>query len=144
MSHSAIPDAGTVLPKVRITISQKMIDRYAAISGDFNPLHVDVDAAEKSPFGGTVAHGCIPMEPIFQALAKALGRPDLPYGTEISLRYRRPSTPGDTIHVEATMLGAAEGDRDHRRVEFACLNQHEEPVLDGNCRLPADGGAAGQ
>ncbi|MBO6720074.1 MAG: MaoC family dehydratase [Rhizobiaceae bacterium] len=128
--------AGEKLPRAEIAITQEMIDRYAAISGDYNPIHVDAEAAAKSPFGGTIAHGCIPIEPVFKALLSQLGRPDLPFGTEFELRYRQPSKPGDTIHVEAEIVG--QGDDGKWQIDIVCRNQSGEPVLDGKCRVPSD------
>lgn len=56
---------GDTLPACEIRITQDMIEVYAAISGDFNPIHVDAQVAAASAFGGTIAHGCIPMELVF-------------------------------------------------------------------------------
>ncbi|MEX0405928.1 MaoC family dehydratase [Aquibium sp. LZ166] len=132
---------GMRLPHVEIEITQAMIDRYAAISGDFNPVHVDPDRAAASPFGSTIAHGCIPMEPLFQALARAMGRPLLPFGTRVSLRYRAPARPGDRIRVEGAV---ADRKDDAWQVPFACLNQSGQTVIDGTCLVPAtDGQGAG-
>lgn len=117
------------LAPARISITQAMIDVYAEISGDYNPLHVDPQAAALTPFGGTIAHGCIPMEPIFQAVQARLGLPLLPQGTRMSLRYLRPSRPGDTIHVEGTATAAG-------AIAFACLNQNGDKVIEGTCTLP--------
>jgi acyl dehydratase len=39
-------------------ITQELIDQFAAVSGDDQWIHVDVERArQESPFGGTVAHG---------------------------------------------------------------------------------------
>jgi 3-hydroxybutyryl-CoA dehydratase len=115
-----------------ITITQALIDAYAAISGDFNPVHVDPEFAAGTPFGRTIAHGCIPMEPIFQLVQARLGVAVLPRGTGMVLRYLRPCHPGDTIGVvvKASMPGA---------LEFQCINQRGEPVIEGTVRL-AQGG----
>lgn len=129
-------EPNTELPRVEINISQKMIDRYAEVSGDFNPVHVDVEGMVDSEFGSTIAHGCIPMEPLFQGLAKALKRPDLPFGTRVDVRYRRPSRPGDTIHLLAHV--AEPNDAGETVIEFSCANQHDETVLDGGCAIPPD------
>ena len=32
---------------------------FAGITGDFNPVHVDAEAAAKSRFGGRIAHGML-------------------------------------------------------------------------------------
>ena len=41
-----------------IEVTQEMIDRFAALTGDDQWIHVDVERAKaESPFGTTVAHG---------------------------------------------------------------------------------------
>lgn len=40
-----------------ITLSQEDFDRFAVLSGDDNPIHVDPEFARGSRFGRTVAHG---------------------------------------------------------------------------------------
>ncbi len=120
------------LPPNEITITQEMIDEYARISGDFNPLHVDVEAAARTPFGGTIAHGCIPMEPIFKVVQRIIGKPVMPAGSRMSLRYLQPSRPGDTIRLELRDDGndAAAAD-----LVFACVNQRGDKVIEGRCTL---------
>jgi len=120
------------LPPNEITITQEMIDEYARISGDFNPLHVDVEAAARTPFGGTIAHGCIPMEPIFKVVQRIIGKPVMPAGSRMSLRYLQPSRPGDTIRLELRDDGndAAAAD-----LLFACVNQRGDKVIEGRCTL---------
>ena len=39
------------------TITQDAVNRFADATGDHQWIHVDVDKAADSPFGGTVAHG---------------------------------------------------------------------------------------
>ena len=116
-----------------ISITQPMIDEYARLSGDFNPLHVDAEMASATPFGGTIAHGCIPMEPIFQAVQKAIGKPVMPEGSTMTLRYLRPSQPGDAIHLEAVEEAQADAGL---AFTFACVNQRGEKVIEGRCAVP--------
>jgi len=40
-----------------ILIDQDMINRFADLTDDHQFIHVDPDAAAKTPFGGTIAHG---------------------------------------------------------------------------------------
>ncbi len=50
--------AGTEIGVSRwFTIDQQRIDSFAEITEDRQFIHVDVEAARGSPFGGTVAHG---------------------------------------------------------------------------------------
>lgn len=38
-------------------VTQEKIDQFAAVTGDDQWIHVDVERAKESPFGGTIAHG---------------------------------------------------------------------------------------
>ena len=110
-----------------ITITQAMIDAYAEISGDFNPVHVDPAFAATTPFGTTIAHGCIPMEPIFQLAQVRSGLAVMPQGSRMKLRYLRPTHPGDTIGIVVT---ASQDDG----FDFRCVNQQDETVIEGEVR----------
>lgn len=51
------------------SFTQGDFDRFAALSGDDNPIHVDPDFAAQTRFGGTVAHGML----IYSTLCGYLG-----------------------------------------------------------------------
>jgi len=54
--------AGTDLGATEwLTIDQGRIDGFADATGDHQWIHVDVDAAQAGPFGGTIAHGYLTM-----------------------------------------------------------------------------------
>ena len=114
-----------------VAITQAMIDAYAAISGDFNPVHVDPVFAAATPFGATIAHGCIPMEPIFRLVQARSRQPVLPQGSRMKLRYLRPSHPGDTIGI---VVKAWHDDG----FDFQCVNQRGETVIEGVCGMAED------
>lgn len=42
-----------------VMISQQLIVAFAELTGDKNPLHLDVSAAANGPFGKRVAHGAL-------------------------------------------------------------------------------------
>jgi acyl dehydratase len=81
------------------TVTQAEITLFAGLSGDFNPLHVDHEAAQSGPFGRPVAHGLLGL-----AIASGLGtnapRVDTMAFLEIvSWCFRNPILIGDTIRV---------------------------------------------
>jgi acyl dehydratase len=40
-----------------LSVDQARINKFADATGDFQWIHVDVERAKKSPYGGTIAHG---------------------------------------------------------------------------------------
>jgi acyl dehydratase len=38
-------------------VTQEDINRFAEVTGDDNWIHLDVERAKQTPFGGTIAHG---------------------------------------------------------------------------------------
>lgn len=47
---------GIVVDKI---VTEKDVENYAAVSGDFNPIHIDQDYAVKSKFHGRIVHGML-------------------------------------------------------------------------------------
>jgi acyl dehydratase len=45
--------------KFTVKINSKMLDDFAALSGDYNPLHMDSGYAEKTQFKKQVCHGML-------------------------------------------------------------------------------------
>jgi acyl dehydratase len=40
-------------------VEQRDVDAFAALTGDDQWIHVDVERASHGPFGGTIAHGLL-------------------------------------------------------------------------------------
>jgi len=126
-------------PSVSDRVTQDTINAYADLSGDYNPLHVDLEVAAASAFGGTIAHGPIAFQALFRSLTEGLGSDALPAGTRITVTYRAPVRPGDTVssHVEPSSDDDAAGD-DRVRFDAHCANQDDVTVIAGQVELPRD------
>lgn len=57
-----------------VTITQPMIDDFARLTGDNQFIHVDQELAQKTPFGGTIAHGFLLLS-MFPAMYQSSGAP---------------------------------------------------------------------
>lgn len=122
------------------TVTDDDVRRYAEVTGDFNPVHVDAEAAARSRFGGLIAHGMLTAGYVSAVLGMELPGPGAIYIAQ-TLKFTRPVKPGDTVtaRVEVIEVIAA-----RRRVRLAttCRNQHGEPVLEGEATIlvPEDSG----
>lgn len=88
-------------PEVAHAVDTAAIERYAALSGDRNPLHVDAAYAAAGPFGEVIAHGPIGLQTVFAAVAAWLGAEELPPGVTIDVAFRGPVRTGRTVVCRA-------------------------------------------
>ena len=59
-----------------LTIDQARIDAFADATEDRQFIHVDPEAAARTPFGGTVAHGFLSLSMLSRMAAEAMVAPD--------------------------------------------------------------------
>jgi hypothetical protein len=86
-------------------ITQADIDLYAELTGDFNPIHVDVEAAKSSPFGSTIAHAPIPFSYLIAALGARRGTEWIT-GLQVDSRFVSPAKPDMPLKVILDESGA--------------------------------------
>jgi len=90
--------------------SAAVVDAFAEISGDDNPIHLDDAYAKTTSFGGRIAHGMLAAAYVSAVLGTKLPGPGAIYLNQ-SLRFRRPVRLGDevTARVTVTTLDAQRG-----------------------------------
>ncbi|MBI9115250.1 MaoC family dehydratase [Sanguibacter suaedae] len=94
----ALPGAG---PEVRTAvITPATTARYAAVSHDENPIHLDDDAARRAGFDGPIAHGMSVVAVACEAAADALADGDVSRLRALGVRFSAPVRCGDEITVE--------------------------------------------
>jgi acyl dehydratase len=100
------------------TITEADIINFAGFTGDWHPLHTDVEYAAKTPFKGRITHGMLTLS-IGMALPFRLG----PYSSYLpksfiafygmdEVRFTAPNRIGDTIHCEVQVLEITEKGKD--------------------------------
>lgn len=95
--------AGDNLPVIEKDIDQNRIDRWARLSGDFNPLHVDLEFAKASKFGGTIAHGPMSLAFLNELMMECFGQSWSAGGKLLEVRFVAPTRPGDKIQITGTV-----------------------------------------
>ncbi len=110
------------------TLAQEDFNRFAALSGDDNPIHVDTEFSARTRFGRTVAHGMFLYSLVCGALAQFL-----PGAVQLhqNLMFPNPSYVGETVTV---MLRVAEVDPGNRtaRIETTVTRPGGEIGLQGD------------
>lgn len=97
------------------TVTETDIVLFAALTGDWHPIHTNVEYASQTPFGERIAHGMLVLV-LGSALVFRLGPYEFTpksfiafYGID-SLRFTGAVKIGDTIHLEAEILELREKD----------------------------------
>jgi 3-hydroxybutyryl-CoA dehydratase len=117
------------------TVTEADVVMFAALTGDWHPLHTDVEYARQGPFQERIAHG-------FLVLSIASGLLPLSeiaiiafYGID-KLRFVAPVKLLDTIHVEMEAVEKQEKDERGGVITFrqTIRNQREEEVAVGTMR----------
>ena len=111
------------------TLAQDEFNRFAKLSGDDNPIHVDPDFSARTRFGKTVAHGMFLYSLVCGALAK-----HFPNSSQVSqdLMFPAPSFVGEEITISARVL---ETNVDTVRVETIVTRPNGEIGLQGETTL---------
>ena len=119
------------------TISEADIVNFAGVSGDFNHLHMDEEAMAESGFGERIAHGMLVFSAATGLIWQSRSQEERDavvafYGID-EVRFRAPTFAGDTIHVEAEVIGT--DPKDHAvgngvvSYDVEVVNQDGETVL---------------
>ena len=109
------------------TVTEKDIELFAEVSGDYNPVHMQEEFARKTFFGGRIAHGVFALGLLSAAGAKL---PGLIILLSMSSKFLKPVKIGDTITAVAEVV-AARKDKGIVTLKNTCTNQSGEVVIEG-------------
>ena len=117
---------------IRQTVTGDVVMKFAALTGDTNPIHLNEAYAANTRFGGRIAHGLYTASLISAVLGTKLPGPGAVYLSQ-TIKFRAPVFIGDevTAHVEITALDPA-----RQRATFFCTcTVGEKVVLDGEAHI---------
>jgi 3-hydroxybutyryl-CoA dehydratase len=113
------------------TITETDLVSFAMFSGDWHPIHTDVEyAAADGRFGGRIAHGALVLSVALGLVTFSPPAMKAFYGID-KLRFVAPTRIGDTLHVETEVLAVEPKGSDGGVVtsRFTVRNQREEDVI---------------
>jgi len=116
---------------------------YAGASGDFNPIHIDVEVGQAAGLGGVILQGLCTLAWGVDAFARFLGDPGLVTG--VKARFSKPVRPEDTVRFEGTVTEVSGG---VVRASIDARNQSGDEVLknvvvEGRARAPGSAEVGG-
>jgi acyl dehydratase len=117
---------GAQLIAVEQTIDLDQTSRYAAASGDLNPIHVDANVAKMAGLPGIIVHGLCTMAFTAKVMVDHLCEGDPLRLKRLAVRFSHPVLPGETITTKAWPVG----DRNGRRAyEYETYNRDGLAVI---------------
>jgi acyl dehydratase len=120
------------------TVTERDVERFAAASGDTNPLHLDEAYAAESRFKGRIAHGTLVGGLISAALARFPG--NVIYLSQ-DLEFLKPVRIGDRITADVEIVEELGDDR--YRLSTTVLSG-EDTVIDGEAVVLIDTAPGGE
>lgn len=111
--------------------TQADFDRFAALSGDSNPIHVNPDFSAHSKFGATVAHGMLIYSAVLGAIHHFLPGDDFIQQWQ-TLMFPSPTFAGTDVSIELMVTHA---DTESIRLETTTHNPDGSVGLQGETEL---------
>ena len=119
-----------------ILIDQARIDAFADVTEDHQFIHVDPEAAKKTPFRGTVAHGFLTLSLLSRMaegvmLHPATLRMAVNYGFD-KVRFMAPVKSGKSVRGHFKMLSAEEKRASQWQITYEVtveIEDEEKPAL---------------
>lgn len=114
------------------SVTEDMIQQFADVSGDFNPLHLDEDYARETMFKGRIAHGILSAGFISKIFGTVMPGKGSVYISQ-TLRFLAPVRIGDTV---TTTVEVADIIPEKKRVAFKSRCRVDRTVvIDGDALI---------
>ena len=110
-------------------ITEKDINDFAGVTGDFNPAHLDQAYAEKTMFKGRIAHGLLSVGLLSAVLGNILPGQGTIYLSQ-EIKFLAPVRIGDTITARVEVIELIP-EKNRAKFRTICANQDGKLVVDG-------------
>ncbi len=114
-------------------IDESLLNNFAKISGDFNPLHMDEEYACKTKFGKRVCHGMLLASFFSQLVGMYLPGKNSLYFSQ-SLNFRNPCFINDKITIEGEIIEKKSNTK-MIIIKTTIYNQSKKCIIDGIAKV---------
>lgn len=114
-------------------VTDEIIRKFAEVSGDYNPIHLDAEFAAKTRFGKRIAHGMLSGAFISAVLGNEFKDRKIVYLSQ-TMKFTAPVFIGDTVTATGTITNIRE-DKGIVTLETICTNQNGETLVKGEAAV---------
>src|ERR1700730_18172641 len=117
---------------IKPPITQHQLNHYAEASGDFNPIHLNEEAARRVGLDSVIAQGMLSMAFLGQYISQLIASDPHALITNLKVRYTGMVHLGDTLTCSGVVQNSASSDG-HTSITIQCRaqNQRGEKVTVG-------------
>jgi acyl dehydratase len=120
-------------PLVKPPITQEQLRRYAEASGDYNPIHLDEQAAQQVGLDGVIAHGMLSMAFLGQFVNQQIAGIAGARIEHLKVRFHNMVRLGDTLTCQGKVITRTTQEDLSQFITIECWvqNQKEDKVTIG-------------
>ena len=110
-------------------VTDELVRKFAEVSGDYNPIHLDEEFAKTTRFGRRIAHGMLSGAFISAVLGFEFRERKIVYLSQ-TMKFVAPVFIDDTVTATGTVIRIRE-DKGIVVLETICTNQNGEILVKG-------------
>jgi len=114
-------------------VTDELVRKFAEVSGDYNPIHLDEEFAKTTRFGRRIAHGMLSGAFISAVLGYEFKERKIVYLSQ-TMKFTAPVYLDDTVTATATVAAIRE-DKGIVTLETICTNQNGEVLVKGEAAV---------
>ena len=107
------------------SFSEKEMLKFAKLSGDYNPIHTDLDFAKSKGFDSTITYGLLLSTQMSRLIGEELPDKNAVL-TSIQIDFMKPSHPQDKLIFEANLVNKSDSTK---ALEFKCNILRNQKIL---------------
>lgn len=110
-------------------VTDELVRKFAEVSGDYNPIHLDDEFAKTTRFGKRIAHGMLSGAFISAVLGNEFKERKIVYLSQ-TMKFTAPVYIGDTVTAAGTITRIRK-DKGIVTLETVCTNQDGDTLVTG-------------
>lgn len=117
----------------QITVNQELLENFAKVSGDFNPLHMNETYAKETKFGRRICHGMLLASFFSRLVGMYLPGVNALYFSQ-NLSFVNPCYIGDNVTVSGEVIDKSEATR-IIKLKTIVKNEQEKLLVEGTAQI---------